>query len=635
MSNLKSHRTRGSAWPPVLLALGVITAPALCEAAVQSQIDRTTVPVNEPLTLSIVSDSLQSGAQPDLAPLRKDFSVLGSDATSETNIIDGARSDRMRWTIRLMPLHAGSVEIPAIAVGNDRTASIDLTVTRPSATAQAEASRQAFLEVDTGPAGRSTFIQQSIPYTVRLFVDGSVQSGELTGPESSDAAVEQVGQDKHYTASRHGRDYNVIERRYVISPEKSGLLKIAPASFQGTATLPPSPSSDATADQDPGADLMARMLRNTPFANDPMFRSGLMASLGAPQATRSLTAQAQGLTFDVKPRPAAAQGGWLPAENVTLHDSWQDAAPQFRVGEPVTRVITIEAKGVSGTQMPTLASGAPAGARVYPESADHQTRLDGQSIVGISKQTVTYIPSAEGALDIPALDLAWWDTGSGLQRTSTLPARQFKVEAGAAGAAAVQAATQVAGDASRAPIATAMQPLSVGRTLGAALQSVRADWRWLTGGLAVLVLLAVMGSTARRARARRPSGAPAHQEAKTGVPTSTALPEKRATLRALRQACAADDRHAATKALLDLGRIEWPDDPPRGLGALAARVEAGVAEITALDRSLYGAGNSAWNGAALWEVAGQGLHPAPSGDSPDASGLAALYRRDPAGGHAL
>lgn len=635
MSNLKSHWTRGLAWTPSVLALALVAVPAFCKAAVQLQIDRTSVPMNEPLTLSIVSDSMQSGVQPDLSPLRKDFSVLGSDATSETNIVNGERSDRMRWIVRLMPLHTGTIEIPAIGVGNDRTAAIDLTVTKPSAAAQAEASGHAFLEVDTVPSGQSIFVQQSIPYTVRLFLDGSVQSGELSGPESSDAAIEQVGQDKRYTASRHGRDYTVIERRYIVSPEKSGSLKMAPAGFQGTATLPPSPSADATADQDPGDDLMARMLRNTPFANDPMLRGGLMANPGAPQATRPLTAHAQGLTFDVKPRPAAAQGGWLPAENVTLHDSWQEAAPQFKVGEPVSRVITIEARGVAGSQIPTLASGASANARVYPESADNQTRLDGQSIVGVSKQTVTYILSAEGALDIPALELAWWDTRADGQRTASLPARRFEVKPGEAGATAVQATAQDVGDARHVPIAIATQSSILGQSLVAASQSLRAEWRWLLGGGAALLLLGVTALTARRAQGHGAQDASARREAKAVEPTSARLPDKRLTLRALRRACAADDRHAAAKALLDLGGIEWPDDPPRGLGALAGRVETGAVEITALDRSLYGTGKSAWHGEALWEVVRDGLHRSRVGDSPDASGLAALYRADAAGRHAL
>jgi len=102
-------------------------------------------------------------------------------------------------------------------------------------------------------------------------------------------------------------------------------------------------------------------------------------------------------------------------------------------------------------------------------------------------------------------------------------------------------------------------------------------------------------------------------------------------LRALRQACDADDRHAAAKVLLDLGRVEWPDDPPRGLAALADRLRVGSAEILSLDRSLYGTDGSPWSGEALRDALTDGLRPTSPAGSAEASGLEALYRSDPAG----
>jgi len=629
MSNLNFLPSRRAAWPSALLALAVVAAPALCQAAVQSELDRTTVAVNEPLTLSILSDAPQSGAQPDLAPLRKDFSLLGSEASSETSIVNGARSDRMRWIIRLMPLHTGNIEIPAIAVGADRTATIDVTVTPPSKAAQAESSTHAFLEVETVPAGKSAFVQESIPYTVRLFLDGSVQGGELRPPEAPDAAIEQVGKDQRYTTSRHGRDYTVIERRYVISPEKSGTLKISPASFQGTALVPVAATSESGQDDDPADDLMARMLRNSPFANDPMFRNGLMANLGAPQQTRPLAARARELTLDVKPRPAAARGDFLPAQALTLKDSWQDAAPQMRVGEPVTRVITVEAKGIAASQIPTLAPVAPTNVRLYPESVDNQTKIDGSSIDAVSKQTVTYIPSADGRLEIPALEVTWWDTDADKQRTATLPAMHFQVAPGAGGVATAQASPRTAGGSSPAASSDSARSGVDAAPIAAAWRDLQAHWRWLASGVAAIVLVLVAATIGRRSTAKATQRAPTSKVQPESTTPAPQQPGKRIPMRALRQACADGDRHAAAKSLLDLGRAEWPDDPPRGLAALAARVRAGSAEILALDRSLYGSDGAPWSGEALRKAVGDGLRPSSPASAPEASGIESLYQSDP------
>jgi hypothetical protein len=462
-------------------------------------------------------------------------------------------------------------------------------------------SEHAFMEVDTAPAGKPLYVQQALPYTVRLYVDGDVQSGSLNPPDAGpDAVVEQIGPETRGTASRHGREYTVIERRYAISPEKSGALKVSPASFQGTVDVPAAPGA---ADADPADDLMARMLRNSPFANDPMFRGGLMAPLGGAMATRPLTAQGAALAFDVRPRPAAAASPWLPARQLTLHDSWADSPPQFKVGEPVSRVITIEAKGVAASQIPALALPAPGNARVYPEAADNQSRVAGASVEGVSRQTLTYIPSAQGTLDIAPITLAWWDTAADEQRRISLPARQFQVEAGAAGLAQMPATAPPSSSPSEAPASARGSPPAA-----AALAEKAHDWRWPAGLLASLALVAVAVAAAlRRRRLGVATSGAARTEVDAAGPACAPPPDRKSSLRALRDACQADDADAAAQALLRLARVEWPDDPPRGLGALAERLALGAVEVAALDRHLYGADASAWRGGALWRQFKDGL----------------------------
>ena len=622
MSRPKPDARRHQARIACVAALIALGLPMACAAAVRSQVDRSTVTQGEPFTLTISSDDAKSGVQPDLAPLRKDFTLLGSEASSETSIVNGARTDRTLWIVRLQALHAGSVEIPALAVGSDRTEPIALGVAAPSAAAKAEMSEHAFMEVDTAPAGKSLYVQQELPYTVRLYVDGDVQSGSLNPPDAGpDAVVEQIGQETRGTASRHGRDYTVIERRYAISPERSGALKVAPASFQGTVNVPAAPGS---ADADPADDLMARMLRNSPFANDPMFRNGLMAQLGGATATRPLTAQGAALAFDVRARPAAAASPWLPAQQLTLHDSWADSPPQFKVGEPVSRVITIEAKGLAASQIPALAPAAPANARVYPETPDNQSRFEGASIDGVSRQTLNYIPSAQGRLDIAPLTLAWWDTTTNEQRQASLPARQFQVEAGVAG----QAQTPATAPPSSLPTETAAGA-NASQQAASALAHQARDWRWPAGLLAALVLIAVAATAALSRRRRGVAAGPSPQTTVDAAgPVAAPPPDSKSSLRALRDACQADDGDAAAQALLQLARLEWPDDPPRGLGALAARLAGGAAEVAALDRSLYGAHASAWRGGALWQQFKDGLHPAEHHPPQEPNEFDSLYREE-------
>jgi hypothetical protein len=579
-------------------------------AALRAELNPTTVQVGSTVTLSIESDGAQSGMRPDVVPLEKDFDVLGTSTNSETRLVNGNRSDRTRWLVQLQPRHAGTIDIPPILVGGERTAALQLDVTEPSPAAANTESKHVFLEAGIADPGKSIYVQQQIPYTVRLYYDDTLRSGELTAPDPANAIVEQLGEDKRFTAVRDGREYNVIERRYAIAPEKSGVLHVPPASFQGMTESPQNSHNDAG----PADDLMDRMLRGTPFANDPFFKGSFGTSIAFGDPGRPVAARSQEVTLDVQPRPATAKGEWLPAEQITLHDSWEDNPPQFKVGEPVTRTITIDAKGLAASQIPALSLAKPANARLYPEASDNQSRTDGNVVYGISKQSVTYIPTAQGTLDIPAVELAWWNTRSNAPGLAVLPARQLTVEAGVGNAESNMAPAVRTGTAPSVPV-TADQPLPS----AALTERLQGHWPWLAGGAASLAIVIV--SIVAILRSRRSVSA-AGQRAGPVAP----VPQRRAAMRALHQACIAGDRHAAADAVLDLARAEWPDDPPRGLSALAERLAVGRVELIALDRSLYGADGSRWDGSAFWNVFRRGLQPKRTARGREDEGVAALYR---------
>ena len=584
-------------------------------AALRAQLDHDSVQEGDTLTLSIERDGAQSRERPDVAPLRKDFDVLGTSTSSETNIVNGSRSDRTRWLVQLQPRHTGTIDIPPITVGSEHTAALKLNVTEASPQAANQASKHVFLEVEAAAAGKSIYVQQQIPYTVRLYYDDTVQTGDLAEPDPANAIVEQLGEEKRYTAMRYGHQFNVVERRYAIAPERSGVLHIPPAGFRGSSVV----AQGRQGDTDPINGLMDRLLRDTPLANDPFFKGSLGAGMALGDARQPVAARSQEITLNVQPRPAGAQGNWLPAEQITLHDSWDDKPPQFKVGEPVTRTITIDAKGLAASQIPPLSLAQPGNARLYPEAPDNQSRTDDNAIYGISKQSVTYIPTAQGTLDIPPVELAWWNTRSNAQSRAALPAREFKVERGAAEA---QSNASPPAPASALPQATSAAD-AIDRRSSASERIVDRTPAEPPGVARSRRRFAGDGNPFGR---RHPAIASSRIQIRSGAAPAAPLPRHKSAMRALEQACAGNDRRAAANALLDLARVEWPDDPPRGLGALAARLEAGREEISALDRSLYGADGVRWDGNALWNVLRRGLQPKRSNTLHEDDGLGALYR---------
>jgi hypothetical protein len=253
---------------------------------------------------------------------------------------------------------------------------------------------------------------------------------------------------------------------------------------------------------------------------------------------------------------------------------------------------------------------APATANIYPKSPVIEGRTECQPIFGSSKQSVTYIPTKAGAIDVPAIDLTWWDVQSNVARHAALAAFHLQVAAGSGG---IQAGATPAGTAAAATTADARGvPAAQGRTgLGPRGKSLV--------GAAALALLAVLVSVALYRRRGRSS------TATTGAAVQPPLQRKAALIRALRNACEADVAHSAAQALLDLAKLEWPDDPPRGLGTLAARIQSGRAEVLELDRHLYGGGSPRWSGVSLHQAVRNGLRPTQSPDPAKSTGLKPLY----------
>jgi hypothetical protein len=580
---------------PGLLSL-LLCMPAMAE--VRAHLDRDRVYVGDPVTLVIESSGASSG-DPDLSPLKKDFRVLGTATSTQFSFINGRTSNRTTWTVQLGPLQLGRLRIPPIQVGAEQTAALELEVTEVPEQITAQQSEHLFLEAEVD-IGDHAYVQQQIPYTLRFYSDDTVVSGELRAPQPKDALIRQLGNDRHYNVTRNKRQYRVTERRYMISPEKSGELQIPPATFSGQLR---------TAQTMPGgvpqSGMMQRFFRNAPFAGGKPVR-----------------AHSKAITIDVRPRPAAAGSHWLPAEGIELHDSWTQDPPQLRTGEPVSRTISIRATGLSDTQIPELQLEPPEQTRVYPETPVNDSHTDGDKVYALSRQTFTYIPGRAGELTIPAVELPWWNTRSDEQAIARLPQWVVKV---AAGSGAPASARNQASMPERQPRTTTQGSRDEPRQIDGAGDEgfeMRA-WHWLAFvvlGLAVVLLLArkrLAGAIAAKSSAAR----------QTAPQPSTRAPDTAGLMSQLQTACAANDARAAALALLELGRARWPDDPPNSLGELAQRLGDGRETVMALDRALYAADTSTWDGARLWRLVSESWHKHASPPKQAAEGLAPLYPR--------
>lgn len=432
----------------LLLLLGAVAA---ARADTSADLDRDRVPLGESVTLTIETD--QISAFPDLSQLAADFSLSGQSSTRKMGFANGGVNASTRHQVNLTPRRSGVLTIPSLRVGGERTLALPLTVTAPAAgppTPRGNAT--AFLETEVDDP--TPYVQQAVGVSVRLYYAVPLASGQLDLDTPEGASLQRIGEDVQSNREVDGRRYNVVERRFLMIPERSGALTIPGARFVG---------------------------RGVGGWMDDFFGS-----------SRELSARGAARVLQVRPQPVAAPQPWLPLRDLRMR--YVEAPRQLRAGEAATVVVEAIARGATQAQMPELAAPSIRGAQVFAEPAQYdETFVDGSPQVKLTRR-YSIVPGAAGTLALPGPSLSWWDVRAGRARVSTLPDLTLDVQRGSGGFAAPAPA---AGDALAASDARALEGDAPAAGTASRL------WPWLAVGFALLWLL-TLGWALRR----RPSAAP-------------------------------------------------------------------------------------------------------------------------------
>ena len=448
-----------------LLALAWLPASAQTRA----WLDRAEITHGETVALNIATD--QPVAEIDYAPLRAQFELGGQSVRRSYALVNGQARRTSVFSVGLRPRAPGLASVPALRVGNASTAPLRLVVLAP---AVQPASADADVFVETSVDALQPYVQQAVGVTVRLNYAVPLLSGQLDLEPPARASLQRVGEDITYERMLGGRRYSVVERRFLLIPERSGPLLLAGARLNG--------------------------ITGGGFSG-PMFDDD----------RRPLSAAAPDTRLQVRPIPANAPQPWLPLHRLALR--YLQAPTQAFAGQATGIELEMVADGATAGQVPALELGAVADAQVFADPP----RVEEQFVDGRPRTTVrrrfSLVPSKPGLLSVPGPRIRWWDAGSGSARIATLPALELRV---AAGANAVGA---------ELPTAPAGEAVAVDAPTGAAPRPAAAsprfpDWKVLVAWLLPLVLLGVALAivAARRWRARVAAGASHQSQAPAAAP---------------------------------------------------------------------------------------------------------------------
>ncbi|MGB0719478.1 MAG: BatD family protein, partial [Bdellovibrionales bacterium] len=403
-----------------------ITAQAFA-ASLTASVDRATVGAGESFQLELSLSGASPKGGPDFTPLEKDFTIVSKGQSSQTTIINNRVSSSINWQLVLIAPIAGDYRIPPLSVDTDegrlKSDPLKISVQKSSAPApQARASGTTgtapkALSVQTDISTRTPYQNEPVLYTVKLVAARSV--GDVGIPKFTvpDAVVEKLGDAKVYDARAGGAPVKVIEARYLITPLKSGKIKIPPYIFQGQVV------SDVQRGR--------RSLFNDPFFDmpDPF---GMFEGFGNFATTEPFAIAGDEVTLDVK-APAAAMDPWLPLYDLQISENLS-GAEDARVGEPLTLSLTMVAKGASGKVLPGLNGQIKENGdfKIYadkPETSEDISK-DGKTISGWRQESYTLIPQKSGSLILPEIKVPWWNLEKGKTAYASVPERTITVAPG-------------------------------------------------------------------------------------------------------------------------------------------------------------------------------------------------------------
>ena len=579
-------------------------------AAVTASLDKTQIALGERVRLVVINTG-NGDQQPDTTALRQDFDILGTQRGSSMQITNGRMSSQTQFTALLAPKHSGTIRIAPIQWGGEQSEAIELTVgasadpSKPGAnTAESQITMSGTVDQ------KQPYVQSAVVLNLRLNVGVQMAQASLDLQGNSDVLVRQIGQDQQHTESRNGRTFQVLERKYILIPQRSGAISLKGPVLQAQV------QDDAASGGDSDIDSF--------FGN--VFGQ-TMGRFARPMRTVHL--QANAIEMNVQARPASANANnWLPAHKLTLEETWRPEQTTLHVGEPLTRHLRLSALGVTAGQLPDLASvmEVPDGIKKYPDQAKTDEGLQGDTVRASRDQDIALIASAPGRYVLPAFRLVWWDTVSRSQQTIELPERSLEVlpatgaSSGTAGAVAAAPNATTATGAVVSPVEGAPSGIAKG------LFQAATPWLWISAALMLLWLgtLLLWWRARRRAMISPTPAAAPIATPKNTVAGAAAPRSARAALAALQQACRANDARLARQHALAWAEATWPHAPPRGLNSLAERLgDARYAQpLQQLDRACYTA-NAAWNGAALAQAFA--VAPSPSADKKQAPVIPNLY----------
>ncbi|QUX95452.1 hypothetical protein C0J08_08460 [Marinomonas sp. CT5] len=354
--------------------LFITLSSSLHAASVTASLDKNVTTENEVVQLTLRADFSDTGNGPDLTPLKDNFDILGKSQNSQFSFNLGTTTALNFWVVSLMPKSVGTIEIPPIKVGDYASQPIKLEVKSSPQLLDSNGNPPVMVKTDVSEV--EPYLQQEVILNVKLYTSVALQNANRSVPSHPDLVIERLTDDQMSYQTINGTQYQVITREYLAFPQRSGLI-----------TIPP---------------------------------QNIKAMVNTSTGRRMIKVQSEPLNLQVLPIPASySSDTWLPSQKVTVSTSLKKTSEAPRIGDTLLWTINIKAKGALPEQIPTLDFNSTRNYKLYPKPPKFDSLKTVDGVTGEQTITVEVVPTEEGKLTLPEINVSYWNTESRTLNTAS------------------------------------------------------------------------------------------------------------------------------------------------------------------------------------------------------------------------
>lgn len=527
-------------------------------ADVTAKVDRSNISINETFTLTITSDKASLFKSPNLNGLSSNFDILNQSKKSSHQFINRKSSSSAQWIYTLAPKVSGNIVIPPIELDGEKTAALVIAVSKPnhSGTGRGDNDANEPVYTQTHLASDTSYVHSQNILTIKLFTSITISDVTIEELEVEDTVVKPLG-NTSYRTNIGGKEHIVYEVKYALFPETSGEIMI------------------------PSLTITASKGQRRGFFSDPYGGQG------------KIRLRTDSKNLLVEEIPDEFEGNlWIAAKDITLNESFEGHASintnndtiQLNVGDSITRIISIQADGLSAEQLPPLELPSMAGVKFYPDQAEVSSSENLDGILGIREESYALIPTQAGTYTLPEIKLEWWNTQTNRMQTATLPAKTIQVSPVAgqqnalpSSAAPTHSATQASSGSQGIDYANSDQSQVPTNSTSTEAPSPNPFWMYAAGFFFILWLITALLYWQLKKRF----------EQKDEPLIQTVNHSEADAFKMLQKQCKKGDLANIKMALMTWSKAHWPDKKIHSLADIKTTIPELSKDLSELDRALY------------------------------------------------